>query len=139
MIKKILDRDGNCVGWVLYFVKRNLEDFGVKFLTDAMDPLQVGLMRHGTGTEIIRHFHHKVARESNCPTPEILFIRKGRVRADIYDHDQRQIAELFLEEGDVLFQFSGGHGFTVLEECEIIEAKLGPYNDTTDKTRFTRF
>jgi hypothetical protein len=31
----------------------------------------------------------------------------------------------------------GGHGFTMLEESEIVEVKQGPYSGDVDKTRFT--
>ena len=31
---------------------------------------------------------------------------------------------------------SGGHGFSVLEEVEMIEVKQGPYSGDADKKRF---
>ena len=31
---------------------------------------------------------------------------------------------------------SGGHGFTMIENSEIIEVKQGPYSGEQDKTRF---
>ena len=30
----------------------------------------------------------------------------------------------------------GGHGFKILQECEIIEVKQGPYDPKSDKIRF---
>ena len=32
---------------------------------------------------------------------------------------------------------TGGHGFEVLEEIEMVEVKQGPYAGDQDKTRFT--
>jgi hypothetical protein len=42
-----------------------------------------------------------------------------------------------LEAGDVILLVSGGHGFEVIEEVEMIEVKQGPYLGEHDKTRFT--
>ena len=41
-----------------------------------------------------------------------------------------------LGAGDVILLVSGGHGFTVLEEVEMIEVKQGPYSGDADKKRF---
>ena len=41
-----------------------------------------------------------------------------------------------LNLGDVVLFSSGGHGFTMIEESEIIEVKQGPYSGEQDKTRF---
>jgi hypothetical protein len=41
-----------------------------------------------------------------------------------------------LEAGDTILLISGGHGFEVLEELDMIEVKQGPYAGDSDKTRF---
>jgi hypothetical protein len=41
-----------------------------------------------------------------------------------------------LEAGDVILLASGGHGFEMIEDSEIIEVKQGPYAGEMDKTRF---
>ena len=41
-----------------------------------------------------------------------------------------------LEAGDVILLISGGHGFVVLEDVQMIEVKQGPYSGDEDKTRF---
>ena len=41
-----------------------------------------------------------------------------------------------LQGGDVILLATGGHGFEVLEEIEMIEVKQGPYAGDQDKTRF---
>ena len=38
--------------------------------------------------------------------------------------------------GDVVLLARGGHGFEMLEDCEMIEVKQGPYAGEKDKTRF---
>jgi mannose-6-phosphate isomerase-like protein (cupin superfamily) len=70
-------------------------------------------------------------------TQEVLLIRKGKLRVDFYDDDQHYLESRMLEEGDVILLATGGHGFEVIEEIEMIEVKQGPYAGDQDKTRFT--
>jgi hypothetical protein len=67
----------------------------------------------------------------------VLFLEKGRLRVDFYDPEQRYRESRILEAGDVILLATGGHGFEVLEEIEMIEVKQGPYAGNGDKTRFT--
>ena len=55
---------------------------------------------------------------------------------DFYDSDQCYLESRILEAGDVILLATGGHGFEVLEEIEMIEVKQGPYAGEADKTRF---
>ena len=55
---------------------------------------------------------------------------------DFYDSDQCYLESRILEAGDVILLATGGHGFEVLEEIEMIEVKQGPYAGEVDKTRF---
>ena len=41
-----------------------------------------------------------------------------------------------LGPGDVIILMSGGHGFEVLEDLNMVEVKQGPYVGDADKTRF---
>ena len=41
-----------------------------------------------------------------------------------------------LGPGDVILLISGGHGFEVIEEIDMVEVKQGPYADDMDKTPF---
>lgn len=70
-------------------------------------------------------------------TQEVLFIKKGKLRVDFYDDNEQYLESRILEAGDVILLVSGGHGFTVLEEVEMIEVKQGPYSGDQDKRRFT--
>lgn len=42
-----------------------------------------------------------------------------------------------LYTGDIILLVSGGHGFQVLEEVEMIEVKQGPYAGENDKKKFS--
>jgi hypothetical protein len=62
-------------------------------------------------------------------------MRKGRVRVDFYREDESYVDSREIFTGDVILLSTGGHGFEMLEESELIEVKQGPYLD--DKRRFT--
>lgn len=47
-----------------------------------------------------------------------------------------RLASRTLDAGDVILLASGGHGFEVLDDCEMIEVKPGPYAEGEDKIRF---
>jgi mannose-6-phosphate isomerase-like protein (cupin superfamily) len=108
---------------------------GIHFFTDNALSQQLAFMRHPTGKLIEPHVHNAVPREVRF-TQEVLFIRKGLLRVDFYDEDQRYLESRILYPGDVILLIQGGHGFEVLEEVEMIEVKQGPYVGERDKTRF---
>jgi hypothetical protein len=64
-------------------------------------------------------------------------MKRGRLRVDFYDDDQKYVESRVLEAGDVILLVQGGHGFEVLEEAEFFEVKQGPYKEADDKIRFT--
>ena len=58
------------------------------------------------------------------------------MRVDFYNEQKNYLESRILETGDVILLITGGHGFEVLEEVEMIEVKQGPYVGEADKTRF---
>lgn len=108
---------------------------GVDFLTPDEYSQQVAYMHHPAGKVIDAHVHNLVHRNVVL-TQEVLFIKKGKLRVDFYDDYEDYQESAVVEEGDVLLLVSGGHGFTVLEEVEMIEVKQGPYSGEMDKKRF---
>jgi hypothetical protein len=108
---------------------------GIHFFTPGEFSQQLAFMRHPTGKLIDPHVHNPVPREVQF-TQEVLFIRRGRLRVDFYDTDQRYLESRILGPGDVILLIQGGHGFEILEEVEMIEVKQGPYVGERDKTRF---
>ena len=108
---------------------------GVKFLTDDSATMQVGVMCHPVGHEIQPHLHIPCERRVQ-DTQEVLFLRKGKIRVDFYDTEKLFLESRVIGAGDTLLLVSGGHGFTVLEDLEMIEAKTGPYQGENDKIRF---
>lgn len=108
---------------------------GIRFFTPDHFSQQLAYMNRPQGYVIPPHVHNPVAREVHF-TKEVLFVRSGRLRADFYDDDRNYLESRVLNQGDVLLLAFGGHGFEMLEPCEIIEVKQGPYAGEADKTRF---
>jgi mannose-6-phosphate isomerase-like protein (cupin superfamily) len=109
---------------------------GIHFFTPNDLSQQLAYMRHPQGKVIDPHVHNPVSRNVHF-TQEVLLIKRGKLRVDFYDDSQKYLESRVLEEGDVILLATGGHGFEVLEEVEMIEVKQGPYAGDSDKTRFT--
>lgn len=109
---------------------------GIYFFTPDDFSQQLGYMNHPKGYLIPPHVHNPVLREVHY-TKEVLFIKSGIIRVDFYDDDRNYLKSRNLSQGDVVLLAYGGHGFEVLEQCEMIEVKQGPYAGDADKTRFT--
>lgn len=108
---------------------------GVDFITPNEYSQQVAYMHHPVGKVIDAHVHNPVHR-SIVMTQEVLFIKKGKLRVNFYDDEEKYLESRVLEAGDVILLVSGGHGFTVIEEVEMIEVKQGPYSGDKDKRQF---
>lgn len=116
-------------------IRRDDSEPGVTFLTDDDSPMQVGILNHPQSKIIQAHVHQEAERRITG-TQEVLFLRKGRLRVDFYDDDETYLESRTLEAGDAILLVSGGHGFEVLEDVDMIEAKTGPYLGDKDKRRF---
>lgn len=119
-----------------FLLKANFRHDGIHFLTPDTFSQQLGYMKRPPGYAIAPHDHNPVSRVIEW-TQEVLFIKRGKVRLDLYAPENREYLESrILETGDVVLLAHGGHGLVMLEESEIIEVKQGPYVGEADKTRF---
>lgn len=116
-------------------VRNDYECSGVEFITPDMYSQQVAYMHHPSGKTIDAHIHNLVHRNVVL-TQEVLFIKKGILRVDFYDEYQDYLESRNLYAGDFILLVSGGHGFEIIEEVEMIEVKQGPYAGEQDKNRF---
>jgi hypothetical protein len=116
-------------------LRSGFETDGIEFFTPNHFSQQLGYMNRPKGFKITPHLHNVVSRDVEL-TQEVLFIKSGSVKMDIYDLDKNFIKSCILNKGDVVLLASGGHGFTMLEKSEIIEVKTGPHIGEKDKTRF---
>ena len=108
---------------------------GIHFFTPNDLSQQLAFMSHPAGKVISPHVHNPLPREVEY-TQEVLFIRKGKLRIDFYDNEKNYLESRVLKDGDVILLVSGGHGFEILEDLEMIEVKQGPYVGDHEKTKF---
>lgn len=118
-------------------ISNNFKEKGIHFFTPNDFSQQLAYMNHPKGKIIEPHYHNPVQRNVTF-TQEVLIIKKGKLRVDFYDKNLDFTESRLLESGDIILLSSGGHGFEVIEDLEMIEVKQGPYQGDTDKTRFTK-
>ena len=121
---------------IAIIVSHRFHRSGVHFVTDPSYSQQLAYIQHPAGQVIEPHTHNPVRREVHH-TQEVLVIQKGRLQVDFYNEMKSYLESRVLEAGDTLILVSGGHGFSVLENVEMVEVKQGPYAGDADKTRFT--
>ena len=131
--QKILDSSGNCLAMI---IRKNHIIEKTEFYSDPEYSQQVGIIKYPKAGKIKPHYHNELTRQV-IYTQEVLFIRKGSVRVDIYDSELFFVDSIIVGKNDVIFLVSGGHGFEMLEDCELLEVKQGPYSGVeNDKTHF---
>lgn len=118
-------------------IRAEYQGEGINFFTDNILSQQLAQMKRPAGYEIAPHVHLPVPREV-VYTLEAIFVRKGKVLVDFYDSKKKAIGQTILKTGDVILLVAGGHGFTMLEETDMIEVKQGPYAGDRDKERFEK-
>ena len=131
-IRHVTDRKGTLLAMV---VSNSSFGPGVHFVTPNELQQQVAVMKRPAGEKILAHTHLPVPR-SVKGTQEVLIILDGSIRADIYDDNRDFVQSETLTGGDVIVLVSGGHGFTIVDDCEFIEVKQGPYVPGKDKEVF---
>ena len=117
-------------------IRHDFVQDGIRFFTPNDFSQQLAYMNRPKSYQIDPHVHNPVPRNVEL-TQEVLFIKSGKVRVDFYDQTRVYLESRILNAGDVILLAHGGHGFTMLEESEIIEVKQGPYAGEQDKTRFS--
>lgn len=107
-----------------------------RFFSPADFSQQFGFLVHRQGHVIPAHFHKKIQREITL-TQEVLLIKKGEIRVNLYSNEQVFLTSRSLRAGDIIFLCSGGHGFSMVQDSEIVEVKQGPYSGRdSDKENF---
>lgn len=113
----------------------NYRSEGVNFFTPSSFSQQLGFLNHKKGKIIRNHVHNPVPRNV-LYTQEVLIIREGKLRVDLYGDDEIFAASRVLKGGDIILLANSGHGFEVMEDASIIEVKQGPYAEENDKRYF---
>jgi len=116
-------------------IRSSYENEGIKFFTPNNFSQQLAYMKRPNGYEIKPHIHQIISKKIEF-TQEVLFIKSGKIRVDFYDKEKNYLLSKILSKGDIILLSEGGHGFKVIEECEMYEVKQGPYDEANDKKRF---
>ena len=132
MIKKFFHNNTQ----IALIIKNSYSNEGIKFFTEDDSSQQIAFMQHPKDTIIKAHVHNKVKR-TVYDTQEVLIIKKGKLRLDLYSQEKEYIESTIISAGDIVFLAHGGHGLKCLEPVEMIEVKQGPYLGVNDKERFT--
>lgn len=113
---------------VLVLILRNGEfPSGLNFYTRDKDFVQVATWNYNKGKKTSLHSHKIVDRVANW-TQEVIYVKKGKVKAEIYTDNDKFYKEVILNSGDIAIIFAGGHIFEVLEDnTQVLEIKNGPY------------
>ncbi len=130
--KEIIKHGDNIIAIIIY---NTHADEGVNFFTPHDFPQQLGFQKRPKGDIVKPHTHKPIARQVTH-TQEVLFIRRGKCRIDLYDTEGNHFDSRELEGGDIILLAHGGHGIEVLEDIEFIEIKQGPYLGVEDKAHY---
>ena len=108
---------------------------GITFFTPNESTQQFGYMKH-PNKHIIKPHLHKKRLTKILTTTEVILILKGCLRVDFYNNKKKYLYSKVLNEKDIIMLVTGGHGFKVLKNVELLEIKQGPYNLIKDKIKF---
>lgn len=110
---------------------------GLGFYSNDEEYIQVGSWQYDKGKELLKHIHNPVERKV-IRTQEVLYIKKGSIKAQIFSLDEILVDEIIAYEGDTLILLNSGHGYTILEDnTQVLEIKNGPYlGANIDRRRF---
>lgn len=122
-VEEIKDRDT-----VLALIVRGEEwEEGLNFVSSNEDFLQIGVWWYDKEKVLEPHIHLNAPRLISH-TQEVVFVKEGRIRANIYTQKEKFLISVELKAGDIISLLKGGHGYEILEEdTKILEVKNGPY------------
>ena len=120
---------------IALIIRAGYDQPGIQFFTPANFSQQVASMRHPAGHKVGAHVHNLQLRQV-LYTQEVLFLKRGQVKVNLYSSDREFIGSRIIGAGDLILLCGGGHSLEMLEESSMIEVKQGPYAGDADKTRF---
>lgn len=127
-----IESDGRSLA---YIIRAEINPLKTTFLTPPELKQQVGFVVYPAGGEVRRHVHRALERHL-VGTSEVIIVRRGRCRIDIYNDDRQLVASREIGAGDLMLMTGGGHGFTMHEDTVLLEVKQGPYTGIDEKELF---
>ena len=116
-----------------YYHNHNLIAFRLRAIpkgsvpaTDTHEFVQMVTLKHPKGKYLAAHVHIPKIRETTN-LQECLFVKKGKVRIDLYSREKEFVKKIYLKQGDTFLLLRGGFGIEILEDSELIEVKNGPF------------
>lgn len=129
---EFIESDGQTIAII---IRASFEPDRTTFISPNTHEQQVGFVVYPAQGHIRPHKHVPLERHIQS-TSETLVVRKGLTEVQLYNDDQKLVAERILGEGDILVLVSGGHGFRMLKDTVLLEVKQGPYTGLTEKEHF---
>ena len=120
---------------IALIIRAEFDEPGISFFTPDSFSQQIAYMKHPKGKTIEPHVHNLISRQVQY-TQEVLFVKMGSLKIDLYSSKRKFISSHVLNGGDAVLLCGGGHSFQMLEETSFIEVKQGPYAGDNDKVRF---
>ncbi|PKN06391.1 MAG: hypothetical protein CVU72_04710 [Deltaproteobacteria bacterium HGW-Deltaproteobacteria-7] len=120
---------------IALIIRAEYDEPGIHFFTPANFSQQVAAMTRPAGHKISAHVHNLLVRQV-LYTQEVLFIKRGKVKVNLFSSNHEFIDAKFLKTGDIILLCGGGHSLEMMEETSMIEVKQGPYAGDNDKTQF---
>ena len=100
---------------------------GLTFFSQDQDSIQFGVWGYESGKQLKAHTHNLVSREVLW-TQEVIYVRRGRIRAHVFDLNEQLVTSIDVAEGDIIVLLRGGHGYDILVDgTQVLEVKNGPY------------
>lgn len=111
---------------IAIIIRNNFSKDGASFVTDNKLTQQLAAMSYKKDHKITPHYHQTWTRTVDT-TMEAIIIKSGKLRVDFYSQTGSYFQSKLLEEKDLILLVTGGHGFKVIEDVEMIEVKQGPF------------
>jgi hypothetical protein len=115
-------------GQTFAIIQRNSDwQDGLHFCTPDDLFVQAGMWRYEKGKKLRPH-RHKIVDRLATRTQELVYIRRGSLRVDLYSENKQKLQDFVLNTGDLAVFVAGGHGYEILEDLtEVLEVKNGPF------------
>jgi hypothetical protein len=127
MVKNMIEIKDKDIVLARYIPAKDAWQPGLSFFSSDDEYLQVGTWGYNSPKELLAHTHNEVHR-SVAWTQEVIFVKKGSIRSEIYDLSNQKIEEIICLPGDIIILLRGGHGYHILEDdTQVLEIKNGPY------------
>ena len=110
---------------------------GLNFFSKDKESIQVGTWGYEANKKLQAHSHNEVVREIPR-TQEVIFVKQGKLKANIFGKEDNFVAEVQLHGGDLIIMLEGGHSYEIIDDnTQVLEIKNGPYvGAENDRRRF---